>query len=107
MVIMLKRKNGEIKRFVNAEYISAYYLIPQSMLDKCKELTEKIPRRPRQIIHDPKAIEAIESDLFLLFVIDSYAFMTWHFMGLGKLQEIYSGYYPALRISITDTATKR
>lgn len=99
MTLMVKRQNGEIRKFVNEEYLSAYYLIPQSMLDKCKELTDNIPRRPRWIIPDPKAIEAIESDLFRLFIIDAYAFMVWPFMGLGRLQEIYSGYYPPWKIS--------
>ena len=35
MPILLKRKNGEITPFRNAEYISAFYFIPKSILDKC------------------------------------------------------------------------
>lgn len=37
MPILLKRKNGEITPFRNAEYISAFYFIPKSILDKCGE----------------------------------------------------------------------
>lgn len=37
----------------------------------------------------------VESDLFLLAIIDAYAFMVWPFMGLGAKREIYSGYEPS------------
>lgn len=37
----------------------------------------------------------VESDLFLLAIIDAFAFMVWPFMGLGAKREIYSGYEPS------------
>ena len=37
----------------------------------------------------------VESDLFLLAIIDAYAYMVWPFMGLGAKREIYSGYEPS------------
>ena len=37
----------------------------------------------------------VESDLFLLAIIDAYSFMVWPFMGLGAKREIYSGYEPS------------
>ena len=43
MPILLKRKNGEITPFRNAEYISAFYFIPKSILDKCGEEINSIP----------------------------------------------------------------
>ena len=95
--ILLKRKNGEITPFRNAEYISAFYFIPKSILDKCGEEINSIPRNPRKLLRDPRAIEVIESDLFKLVIIDSYAFMVWPFMGLGAKREIYSGYEPSWR----------
>ena len=36
MPILLKGKNGEITPFRNVEYISAFYFIPKSILDKCR-----------------------------------------------------------------------
>ena len=97
MPILLKRKNGEITPFRNAEYISAFYFIPKSILDKCGEEINSIPRNPRKLLQDRRAIEVIESDLFKLVIIDAYAFMVWPFMGLGAKREIYSGYEPSWR----------
>ena len=97
MPILLKRKNGEITPFRNAEYISAFYFIPKSILDKCGEEINNIPRNPRKLLQDRRAIEVIESDLFKLVIIDAYAFMVWPFMGLGATREIYSGYEPSWR----------
>lgn len=97
MPILLKRKNGEITPFRNAEYISAFYFIPKSILDKCGEEINSIPRNPRKLLQDRRAIEIIESNLFKLVIIDAYAFMVWPFMGLGAKREIYSGYEPSWR----------
>ena len=97
MPILLKRKNGEITPFRNAEYISAFYFIPKSILDKCGEEINSIPRNPRKLLQDRRAIEIIESDLFKLVIIDAYAFMVWPFMGLGAKRDIYSGYEPSWR----------
>lgn len=97
MPILLKRKNGEITPFRNAEYISAFYFIPKSILDKCGEEINSIPRNPRKLLQDRRAIGIVESDLFKLVIIDAYAFMVWPFMGLGAKREIYSGYEPSWR----------
>lgn len=74
MPILLKRKNGEITPFRNAEYISAFYFIPKSILDKCGEEINRIPRNPRKLLQDRRAIKIVESDLFKLVIIDAYAF---------------------------------
>ena len=42
MPVLLK-KNGEITPFRNAEYISAFYFIPKSILDKFGEEINSIP----------------------------------------------------------------
>ena len=97
MPILLKRKSGEITPFRNAEYISAFYFIPKSILDKCGEEINSIPRNPRKLLQDRRAIEIVESDLFKLVIIDAYAFMVWPFMGLSAKREIYSGYEPSWR----------
>lgn len=83
MSIYLKRKYGKITPFRNAEYISAFYFIPKSILDMCGAEINNIPRNPRKLLQDPYAIKMVESDLFKLVIIDAYAFMVWPFMGLG------------------------
>ncbi len=66
-------------------------------MDKCGEEINSIPRNPRKLLQDRRAIEIVESDLFKLVIIDAYAFMVWPFMGLGAKREIYSGYEPSWR----------
>ena len=36
MPIMLKRKDGSITRFRNAEFIPAFYILPKSIIDLCR-----------------------------------------------------------------------
>lgn len=95
MPILLKRRSGEITPFRNAYFIPAFYFIPKSILDKCGAELNSIPRNPYKLLHDWDAIAKVESDLFLLAIIDAYAFMVWPFMGLGAKREIYSGYEPS------------
>ena len=95
MPILLKRKNGEITPFRNVDFIPAFYFIPKSILDRCGSELNSIPRNPRKLLQSWDAIAMVESDLFLLAIIDAYAFMVWPFMGLGAKREIYSGYEPS------------
>lgn len=95
MPILLKRRNGEITLFRNANFIPAFYFIPKSILDKCGSELNSIPRNPRKLLQSWDAIAMVESDLFLLAIIDAYAYMVWPFMGLGAKREIYSGYEPS------------
>lgn len=94
MPIMLKRKNGKVKPFRNAEYLPAYYFIPASVLAQCGTELNSIPRNPWKLISDWDAIATVESDLFRLLIIDAYAFMVWPFLCPGVKREIYSGYEP-------------
>lgn len=95
MPILLKRRNGEITSFRSAEFIPAFYYISKSILDRCGSGLNSIPRNPRKLLQSRDAIAMVESDLFLLAIIDAYAFMVWPFMGLGAKREIYSGYEPS------------
>lgn len=95
MPIMLKRKNGIVTPFRNAEYLPAYYFIPQSMLAQCGAKLNSIPRNPRKLISNWEAIDTVKSDLFRLLIIDAYAFMVWPFLCPGIKREIYSGYEPS------------
>lgn len=95
MLILLKRRSGEITPFRNADFIPAFYFIPKSILDKCGSELNSIPRNPRKLLQNRDAIAMVENDLFLLAIIDAYAYMVWPFMGLGAKREIYSGYEPS------------
>lgn len=95
MPILLKRRNGEITPFRNADFIPAFYFIPKSILDRCGSELNSIPRNPKKLLQSWDAIAMVESDLFLLAIIDAYAYMVWPFMGLGAKREIYSGYEPS------------
>lgn len=99
MPLMLKRKNGEVTPFRNAEFIPVYYFIPKSILQKCGAELNAIPRNPKDIFRDRRICEFIESDLFLLLIIDAVAYMVWPFMGYNEYMEIYSGYDPAWRFA--------
>ena len=83
MLILLKRRSGEITPFRNADFIPAFYFIPKSILDKCGSELNSIPRNPRKLLQNRDAIAMVESDLFLLAIVDAYAYMVWPFMGLG------------------------
>lgn len=95
MPILLKRRNGEITPFRNADFIPAFYFIPKSILNKCGSELNSIPRNPRKLLQNRDAIAMVESDLFLLAIIDAYAYMVWPFVGLGTKRKIYSGYEPS------------
>ena len=95
MPIRVKRKNGEITPFRNAEYIPAYYFIPKSVLDGCGKEMNSLPRNPKEILRSWDAIALVESDLFQMIIIDTYAYMVWPYMMPGVKREIYSGYEPS------------
>ena len=38
MPIKIKRKNGKVTRYKNAEYIPLFYFLPKSLLDHCGTL---------------------------------------------------------------------
>lgn len=95
MPILMKRKDGTITPFRNAEYLSAYYFIPKRILEQCGMELNIIPRNPQQLIRSYEAIAIVESDLFIQLMMDAYAFMVWPFMRPGEYMEVYSGYDPA------------
>lgn len=99
MPILLTRPNGPRTLFRNVEFLPFYYLIPQRMLDRCDEALRTIPRNPRLIFTNRKMCDIIESDLFLLLIIDATAYMVWPYMGYTEYMEIYSGYDPAWKLA--------
>ena len=61
---MMKRKNGKVTPFRNAEFLPAYYAIPERIMKQCGKELNSIPRNPQAVIHD--------YDAFLLFVVSCH-----------------------------------
>ena len=95
MSILIKRPNGEATPLVNGEYLSAYYFFPEELLLKCGHELSSISRVPGRAIREKRSRDVIESDLFLLLMIDGFSHLVWPFMGIKGQREIYSGYEPA------------
>ena len=99
MPIKIKRKNGKVTRYKNAEYIPLFYFLPKSLLDHCGTLPFQISRYPYKLFTDWKQIELIESDQFNLLIKDAFHYLVWEYMGLNVGREIYSGDHPAWKFS--------
>ena len=97
MPIYLKRGNGEVTPYKNSEYIPAYYFFPKEALATVRRELQELPRNPWFIFRDRKAIEVVESDLFLELMMDGFAQLAWPHMGMKTEMEIFSGYDPAYR----------
>jgi len=95
MSIFMKRKDGTITPYRNAEFIPAYLFIPEEIIQKCPQEINRLPRQVGDFFRDWSVIEIIESDPFLELIIDAYAYMVWPYMGVGGSMERFSGYEPA------------
>ena len=99
MPLQLRRRNGSVTPCRNSEYLPFYYFIPKSILKKCGAELNAVPRNPREIFSNRKVCEFIESDLFLLLIIDAAAYLVWPHMGHKEYMEVYSGYDPAWKLA--------
>lgn len=88
MPIVLRRKDGSLTPFRNIEYLPFYYFIPRSFLACCGEELHSLPRNPQQLVMNRAACEIVESDLFLLLIIDAAAYMVWPHMGFSEYMEM-------------------
>ena len=98
MPIMLKTKTSELRRMINAEYLPAFYFLPQEILQARKDLWN-LPRNPNEILRDWNLIALVESDMFLELIIDGYAYLVWRHMGVRGKMEQYSGHDPFWRFA--------
>ena len=73
MPIMMKRKDGTITPFRNAEYLSAYYFIPKRILEQCGKELNSIPRNPQKLIRAYTPPAAVQSHLLIQLMSDDYA----------------------------------
>lgn len=96
MPIYLFRDDGTVSEFKNADYIPAYYFLPEEIVPIMwgKDF-QNIPRSFNALIDNDKTVAAIESDDFLKFLLRSYACLTWPFLMPGVKEEIYSKIEPS------------
>ncbi len=92
--LAFKQADGTKRFYKNSEFIPAFLMIPNCLLEKTNKEMRTLKRVPRALFRDPETIRRVESDNFLQVVIDCYAYAAWPFMDLGKKMEEYSGYDP-------------
>lgn len=94
--IKIEVPGGALLEFRNAQFIPAFYFIPESFLLKCGQELCSIPRDFNQLMIDEDAIRLVTSDLFLECIVDCYAYMAWPYLCPDiPYMEIFSGYSPA------------
>ena len=98
--IRIEVPGGAVLRFRNAEFIPAFYFIPESFLLKCGQELCSIPRDFNQLMVNQDAIRLVASDLFLECIVDCYAYMVWPFLYPEiKYMEMFSGDDPIWRLA--------
>ena len=98
MPIHLKRLDGTVTRYRNAEYIPAYLFLSESVLNRCPQELH-LPRTVFSFFHDRDVIRVVESNLFIELMMDAYAFLVWPYLGVRGYMESYSGYDPVYIIA--------
>ena len=98
MPINLKRLDGTMTRYQNAEFIPAFLFLPETVLNRCPQEVH-LPRTVFSFFHDRDVIKVVESDLFIELMMDGYAFLVWPYLGVRGYMESYSGYDPVYIIA--------
>ena len=70
MPIHLKRLDGTLTRYQNAEFIPAFLFLPETVLNRCPQELH-LPRTVFSFFHDRDVIKVVESDLFIELMIHS------------------------------------
>ena len=98
--IKIQFPGGTILEFRNAQFIPAFYFIPECFLRKCGSELCSIPRDFNELMINEEALKLVQSDLFVLCIVDCYAYMAWPYL-CPKIpyMEIFSGDSPAWRIA--------
>ena len=92
--IKIRQSDGTLRRYKNADFIPAFLMIPEVLLNRTNQEMIKLKRTPRALFTDSETMRRVESDNFLQVVIDAYAFLAWPYMGIHGKMEDYSGYDP-------------
>ena len=98
MPIKLKRPDGSVTPYKNAEYIPAYLFLPAAILERCPQELQ-LPRTVASYFHDWNVISTVESDLFIELIMDGFAHLVWPYLGVSGYMENYSGYDPVYIIA--------
>lgn len=98
----------EIPQDSNLSWITLFYALPRELVEKRPAYLE-FPRNIHQLLHSEKYRKMIQSDAFLEFVWDCYAWAAWQFFRVpakgGTYRSIpgdwsnYSGDFPLWRLS--------
>lgn len=93
-------EDGSIRVMKHAELLPLYYLIPEEILSKCGVELNRIERILCVFFTDPVAMDIVESDLFMLCIMDCYAYMVWFYLCPDvPFKEIYSVNEPSWRLA--------
>ncbi|MBQ5328623.1 MAG: hypothetical protein J6J15_05520 [Oscillospiraceae bacterium] len=76
------------------EYIPAFFAIPKELFEGTWNDILKLPRVPAELVLNEEYRRIIESDIFLNFLMNSYAAMIWPLFCRGKNYEALSPYEP-------------
>ena len=79
-------------RFRGHERLMMFYFLPEEIVARVG-MTD-FPRDPYVILSNPKWREVYEGDYFEQVLIDTWAWLTWDYMGVRGGMEKYSGYDP-------------
>lgn len=92
----VRMADGSTRVIKHAALLPLYYLIPEEILSKCGKELNSIPRVFRAFLNDPAAMDIVESDLFLLCIMDCYAYMVWPYLCPSiPYMEVFSGREPS------------
>lgn len=96
----IRMADGSIRVMKHAELLPLYYLIPEEILSKCGAELNSIERILKVLFTDPVAMDIVESDLFMLCIMDCYAYMAWAYLCPDiPFKEIYSVNEPSWRLA--------
>ncbi len=98
--VKVRMADGSIRMMKHAELLPLYYLIPEEILSKCGVELNRIERILSVFFSDPVAIDIVESDLFMLCIMDCYAYMAWFYLCPDiPFKEIFSINEPSWRLA--------
>ena len=98
--VKVRMADGSIRMMKHAELLPLYYLIPEEILSKCGVELNRIERILSVFFSDSVAIDIVESDLFMLCIMDCYAYMAWFYLCPDiPFKEIFSINEPSWRLA--------
>ena len=98
--VEIRMADGSIRMMKHAELLPLYYLIPEEILSKCGVELNRIERILSVFFSDPVAVDIVESDLFMLCIMDCYAYMAWFYLCPDiPFKEIFSINEPSWRLA--------